>query len=592
MVQKDQNRNEWKMPLELFGYFGRESFSVLRVLFEIQIEMNLFSFLTYHLYFRKRKPEMTILSTVCTKLLCTNAHLGRRVAAHHFKVYICGSRNGIAILDSDKTLICLRNALHFLGSLIRKKGRSFFLKTNQIFLYEIIEEMASCINDSQCKIGAFLTNSYANPKKFRSRKKKINFGLNQQPDCVVILKADRKSSVILEADRSQIPIAALVDSTIPWESYKRITYPIPANDPIQFVYLFRHSITKTVILERPRTTAMKRSFSQHPSSSGMRTYSSSSSSPRSRGQRLLLFLVPLCFMIPLSASCWLQCWLQCYLDLYGFYDVLAETLSNLGSYLYAWISMIRSRPRLTSGEIEKEEDVPLLKKHEVNDQVFFAESPKEELGKGKGKAPIEHPGVPPTLRSREDFIEPPLSPEEGAPTPSILSAGEGESGSSRLPGPPLSERDRIYLSISALYPTEPGAGEPPLLPGELQGLAIQICDKKQQILEELCHLTGPVNGPILWQDIDSAGVAIRRGSGKKAGKEYNLDELDEILTSLRENRHNAPTLAEFLNNRIETLPNEDLVKLRVEDLPQQDKIDKLHLAKHLSLQWERRDRRR
>lgn len=199
---------------------------------------------------------MTILSTVCTKLLSTNAHLGRRVAAHHFKVYICGSRNGIAILDSDKTLICLRNALHFIGSLIRKKGRSFFLKTNQIFFYEIMEEMASCINDSQWKIGAFLTNSYANPKKFRSRKKKINFGLNQQPDCVVILKADRKSSVILEADRSQIPIIALVDSTIPWESYKRITYPIPANDPIQFVYLFRHSITKTAerpaMVDRPR----------------------------------------------------------------------------------------------------------------------------------------------------------------------------------------------------------------------------------------------------------------------------------------------------------------------------------------------------
>jgi len=25
MVQKDQNRNEWKMPLELFGYFVRET---------------------------------------------------------------------------------------------------------------------------------------------------------------------------------------------------------------------------------------------------------------------------------------------------------------------------------------------------------------------------------------------------------------------------------------------------------------------------------------------------------------------------------------------------------------------------------------
>ena len=47
MVQKDQNRNEWKMPLELFGYFGRESFSVLRVLFEIQIEMPQLDKLTY-----------------------------------------------------------------------------------------------------------------------------------------------------------------------------------------------------------------------------------------------------------------------------------------------------------------------------------------------------------------------------------------------------------------------------------------------------------------------------------------------------------------------------------------------------------------
>lgn len=116
--------------------------------------------------------------------------------------------------------------------------------------------MGSCINDSQWKIGAFLTNSYANPKKFRSRKKKIHFGLNQQPDCVVIPNPDRKSSVILEANRLQIPIASLVDSTIPWQSYKRITYPIPANDTRQFMYLFLNSITKTVIaiLERPRIT--------------------------------------------------------------------------------------------------------------------------------------------------------------------------------------------------------------------------------------------------------------------------------------------------------------------------------------------------
>jgi len=238
---------------------------------------------------------MLSLSIVCTKLLCTNAHLGRRVADHHFKVYIRGSRNGIAILDSDKTLICLRNALHFIGSLIRQKGRFFFLKTNHLFRYEITEEMVSylrsylrnvnshCFDDSQWKIGAFLTNSFSNKKKFRSRKKKINFGLNQQPDCVVILNADRKSSVILEADRSQIPILSLVDSTIPWESYKRITYPIPANDSIQFVYLFCHLIMKTVILEQNAISreTQSLSLSTGKSAGGVRSacYSTSSSSP-------------------------------------------------------------------------------------------------------------------------------------------------------------------------------------------------------------------------------------------------------------------------------------------------------------------------
>lgn len=122
-----------------------------------------------------------------------------------------------------------------------------------------MEQMAmriGCINDSQWRIGGFLTNC-SSPKKIRSRNKKINFGLNQQPDCLVIMDADRKSSVILEADRLQIPIVSLVDSNIPLGSYKRITYPIPANDSIQFVYLFCNLITKTVLLERGRIVAMK-----------------------------------------------------------------------------------------------------------------------------------------------------------------------------------------------------------------------------------------------------------------------------------------------------------------------------------------------
>ncbi|KAL4187043.1 hypothetical protein AMTRI_Chr09g16910 [Amborella trichopoda] len=118
-----------------------------------------------------------------------------------------------------------------------------------------------CIKYSQWRIGAFLTNC-SSPKKICSRKKKINFGSNQQPDCVVIMNADKESSVILEADRLQIPIASSVDSNIPLESYKRITYPILANDPIQFVYQFRNLIMKIILHEQGRIITMKETAGQ------------------------------------------------------------------------------------------------------------------------------------------------------------------------------------------------------------------------------------------------------------------------------------------------------------------------------------------
>ncbi|XP_027161665.1 UTP--glucose-1-phosphate uridylyltransferase-like [Coffea eugenioides] len=199
---------------------------------------------------------MTIHAAVIQKLLSTNAHLGRRVAAHHFKIYSCGSRNAMTIIDSDKTLICLRNACNFMGNLVRLKGRFLFVNTNTLF-DEIIEEMTKAIgikNDKSWRLGGFLTNS-SSPKKFRGRNKKLNLGAIHAPDCVVIFDTERKSSVILEAERLQVPIVGLVDSSMPWETYKKITYPVPANDSVQFVYLFCNLITKTFLYEQRKMKA-------------------------------------------------------------------------------------------------------------------------------------------------------------------------------------------------------------------------------------------------------------------------------------------------------------------------------------------------
>ncbi|TYI02337.1 hypothetical protein ES332_A11G260100v1 [Gossypium tomentosum] len=114
----------------------------------------------------------------------------------------------------------------------------------------LIPERAS----SLWKMRGFLTNS-CSPKKFRSRHKKLVFAPTKMPDCVVIFDTERKSSVFLEAERLGIPIVALVDSSMPWEYYKKVTYPIPANDSVQFVYLICNMITKCLMLEKKKDGA-------------------------------------------------------------------------------------------------------------------------------------------------------------------------------------------------------------------------------------------------------------------------------------------------------------------------------------------------
>lgn len=130
--------------------------------------------MTVH-HWAKETPKMTIHSAVIQKLLSTNAHLGRRVAAHHFKIYTYGARNGVTIIDSDKTLICMRNACHFISNLVRQKGKFLFVNTNPL-CDDIVDQMTKrigCGADSSWRLGGFLTNS-GSPKKFRSDSGRMN----------------------------------------------------------------------------------------------------------------------------------------------------------------------------------------------------------------------------------------------------------------------------------------------------------------------------------------------------------------------------------------------------------------------------------
>ncbi|EXB40964.1 Ribosomal protein S2 [Morus notabilis] len=192
-------------------------------------------------------------SLLIQKLLSTNAHIGKRVVAHHTKHLTIGIRNNdISIIDSDKTLVSLRSASSFISSLARQKARFMFVNTNPLFddIVDLMTKKIGCYSPSIASVwrtGGSLTNS-CSPKKFRSRNKRLCFAPPQPPDCLIVFDSDGKSSVILEASRLGIPIVSLVDPSIPLDYYEKITYPIPANDSVQFVYLFCNLITKTFLL--------------------------------------------------------------------------------------------------------------------------------------------------------------------------------------------------------------------------------------------------------------------------------------------------------------------------------------------------------
>jgi len=498
---------------------------------------------------------MTMLSIVCTKLLSTNAHLGRRVADHHFKVYIRGSRNGIAILDSDKTLICLRNALHFIGSLSRQKGRFFFLKTNHLFYLEIMEEMVSyfrnvnshCFDDSQWKIGAFLTNSFANKKKFRSRKKKIHFGLNQQPDCVVILNADRKSSVILEAHRSQIPIASLGDSTIPWESSKRITYTIPANDSIQFVYLFCHLIMKTVIIEKNAIKVVSQTTKALKNStfSGKTAYSSLAHS-RNKKKQIRMRLAP--------NSLFKR-------HLYELFDALVPYGMNAGENLNL------PQPQEVAAPVVVVQDTPppqgFTDLHPLplplNLQPDFASESLFMLN---------------VLRHNNNIIP-------STSTPPIFNGGAGPSTST----PPMDDfspavtlwtkaHENLFHNLN-IENSSLGEGERETL-DQLMRKAEELYFIKCKMITQLKSLAGPVNGPILWNTHD-AFDAIRQENGT----EFNPSALKNIFFQFQSfnlnniYRGGVVHYNQFTNERLDSIPLESYNQLRAQDLPLDD-LDNIH----------------
>ncbi|HUB06705.1 MAG TPA: 30S ribosomal protein S2 [Myxococcales bacterium] len=224
------------------------------------------------------------------QLLEAGVHFGHQTKRWNpkMKPYIFGARNGIYIIDLQKTVQLARSAFRFVSDVVAHGGSVLFVGTKKQAQDAIAEEAKRsgqfCVTNRW--LGGTLTNfktikagidrlktiekmaedgTYERlPKKEvaaleREREKlEKNLGgikeLQKLPACVFIVDPKKEHIAVHEARRLELPIVALVDTNCDPEG---IEYIIPGNDDaIRSIRLFAGKVADACIEGAARHQAM------------------------------------------------------------------------------------------------------------------------------------------------------------------------------------------------------------------------------------------------------------------------------------------------------------------------------------------------
>ncbi len=197
------------------------------------------------------------------QLLEAGVHFGHQVRRGHPKMqqYIYGVREGVHIIDLEKSEKLLREAIEFVEKLGRENKTILFVGTKKQ-AQPIIKELAGKIDAPYVTyrwVGGFLTNfdevrknikklldlkdkqgkgelsHYTKKEQLLISKKIIKFeselggiaNLDKVPDAIFLIDVVAEKTAVAEAIRINIPIIALCDTN---SNPQPIDYPMPAND--------------------------------------------------------------------------------------------------------------------------------------------------------------------------------------------------------------------------------------------------------------------------------------------------------------------------------------------------------------------------
>ncbi|MBD3359605.1 MAG: 30S ribosomal protein S2 [Candidatus Buchananbacteria bacterium] len=205
---------------------------------------------------------MTKIPTVL-ELLKSGAHFGHQVSRWHpkMKPYIFGVRNGVHIIDLEKTVKKLEEVQDFIEQIVSKNGTILFLGTKKQVQDVLKREAKRCETPyiTEKWIGGFLTNfsvvikltqKYNNLVKKRdsgelskyTKKEQLDFereidklesdifgvkDMTKLPDAIFVWDVKKEKTAVKEAKVKKIPIIGICDTNTNPEG---IDYIIPTND--------------------------------------------------------------------------------------------------------------------------------------------------------------------------------------------------------------------------------------------------------------------------------------------------------------------------------------------------------------------------
>ncbi|MBC62255.1 MAG: 30S ribosomal protein S2 [Zetaproteobacteria bacterium] len=215
------------------------------------------------------------------ELLEAGSHYGHQCRRWNAKMrsYIFGERNGIHIIDLQKTVSSLKKACKFAEEIVARKGQVLFVGTKRQARSLIAEEASRCgmFYVNYRWLGGTLTNNQTMKQSIHTLKKlekmstdgtyekltkkeALNFerlreklernlgGIKDMrglPDAVFVCDAHKEHIAIKEAKKLNIPIIAIADTNADPEG---IDYVVPGNDDsLKSLKLFTKTIAEACL---------------------------------------------------------------------------------------------------------------------------------------------------------------------------------------------------------------------------------------------------------------------------------------------------------------------------------------------------------